>query len=86
LERLRLRGIGLTYGPATTKEKDMAIKNTMTLKPVRYKKDKKGNLIPVYRSGQRDTNKYAKLTPREKRDARHVNDKGYDPTKPQKEK
>ena len=60
----------------------MAIKNTMTIKPVRYKKDRKGNKIPVYRAGIRDNNKYAKLTPREQRDNRHIDDENYDPTKP----
>ncbi len=57
----------------------MAVKNMMSIKPVRYKKDKKGNLIPVYRAGYRDTNKYAKKSPRQKRDEANIGNKNYNP-------
>ncbi len=64
----------------------MTVKSTMTIKPTHYITDKKGKKIAVFRGGQRDTNKYAKLTPREKRDNRHIDDKNYDPTKPERKK
>ncbi len=57
----------------------MAVKNIMSIKPVRYKTDKKGNKIPVYRGGIRDTNKYAKKTPRERRDEANIGNKNYKP-------
>jgi len=61
----------------------MAIKQMTTVKPVRYKKDKKGNLIPVYRAGWKDTNKYAKKSARQQRDEANIGNKNYDPDKPE---
>ena len=60
----------------------MAIKNMMTVKPVRFITDKKGNKIPVYRGGTRDTNKYAKKSPREKQNEANIGNKKYNPDDP----
>jgi len=57
----------------------MAVKNMMTLEPVRYKTDRKGNKIPVYRAGIRDTNKHAKKTPSEIRHEENLGNKKYKP-------
>ncbi len=59
----------------------MAITQLKSIKPVRYMIDKKGNKIPVYRGGIRDTNKYAKKTPRERRDEANIGNKNYKPDK-----
>lgn len=57
----------------------MTFKNTITIKPTHYITDKKGKKIAVFRAGVRDTNKYAKLTPREKRDEANIGNKDYKP-------
>lgn len=44
----------------------MAIKKLISNQPVRYIETKDGKKIPVYRAGQLDTNKHARLTPHEK--------------------
>ena len=54
------------------------MKKMITIKPVRYQKDSKGNLIPVYRQGYRETNKYAKKTPQQIEDEKHIGDKNYE--------
>jgi hypothetical protein len=55
----------------------MSIKKLITIEPVKYKVDKKGNKIPVYRSGIKDTNKYAKRGPGEQRDLDNLNNRSY---------
>ena len=62
----------------------MSIKNLTTINPVRYQKDKRGNLIPVFRAGQLDKNKYAKLTPHERHNKEQLGNKDYKP--PEKDK
>lgn len=59
----------------------MSIKQLISIKPVRFKLDRKGNKIPVYRAGYRDTNKYAKKSARQKRDEANIGNKDYNPDK-----
>ena len=60
----------------------MAVKQMRTMKPVRFIIDKKGNKIPIYRAGSRDTNRYAKKSPSEKRNEANIGNRNYDPNNP----
>lgn len=57
----------------------MSTQRLKTNQPVRYEKDKKGNLIPIFRGGQLDRNKYAKLTPQEKHNKTQIGKDKYTP-------
>ena len=60
----------------------MSIKQLTTLKPVRYKTDKKGNRIAVFRGGIKHTNKYDKKSPKELQREANMGNKKYDPNDP----
>ncbi|RKZ94132.1 MAG: hypothetical protein DRQ40_06455 [Gammaproteobacteria bacterium] len=57
----------------------MSIKNLSTIKPVRYKLDKKGNKIAIFRGGITHTNKYDKKTPKELEREANMNNPDYKP-------
>ena len=55
----------------------MSVRQLITIEPVGYKVDKKGNKIPIYRAGTRDTNKYAKRTKREQEMIDNIGNRNY---------
>ena len=57
----------------------MAIKQLSTIKPVRYKIDKLGRKIPVYRGGIMHTNKYDKKSKKEKEREANLGNANYKP-------
>ena len=57
----------------------MAVKNMSTIKPVRYKTDKNGNKIAVFRGAIRSTNKYDKKTPKELEREANIGNANYKP-------
>lgn len=61
----------------------MAIKNMITIKPTRMKVASDGSLIPVYRRGYKDTNKYAKKSARQQRDEANIGNSTYNPDEPE---
>ena len=57
----------------------MSVKNTRSIKPTRIQYDKNGKPIQVFRGGIKDNNKYARKTPREKRDDANMGNANYNP-------
>lgn len=61
------------------REKKVAVKQLRTIEPTHFQRDKKGNLIPVYRGGIQDTNKYANKTPFERQIDKNMGNPNYKP-------
>ena len=59
----------------------MAVKQLTTIKPTRYKTDKLGNKIAVFRGGIMHTNKYDKKTHKEKEREANLGNANYRPKK-----
>ena len=59
----------------------MSVSKVSSIKPVRYKTDKNGNKIAVFRGGIVDNNKYARKTPFEKEIDANMGNKDYKPSK-----
>jgi hypothetical protein len=59
----------------------MSVKQLTTITPTRYKTDKKGNKIAVFRGGIMHTNKYDKKTPKELERERNLGNAKYKPEK-----